>query len=210
MFYKNQYLTILFLTIIFYTGCKQDKGQEDNTIPCMQRAVFGNPDSSDYVLPYPVGTGHYLSQSYCNPSGGHKNQLAYDFAMTIGDTVCAARAGIVMEVKEDLEDTGYEQDPSLHNHIMIQHEDGTVAFYAHLKKESIFLKVSNLVEQGQVIGLSGNSGNTGGFPHLHFGVYQGWPMKEGFDVAVNFRNASGPLDKKGGLVKDELYKATPW
>lgn len=189
-------------------GCQET--HEEKIIRCQDRAVFDNPDSSLYILPYPVGKGYYLSQSYCNPAGGHKDQLAYDFAMAVGDTVCAARGGIVMEVKEDVEDTGYESDPSLHNHIMICHDDGTVAFYAHLKKGSVIPEVSDKVLKGQILAESGNSGNTGGFPHLHFGVYQSWPTKEGFDAAVNFRNAEGDLDEKGGLIKDTFYKALPY
>jgi murein DD-endopeptidase MepM/ murein hydrolase activator NlpD len=203
------FISVLLIQISF-TGCKEQTDQAETPIPCDQRAVFGNPDSSEYILPYPAGKGYYLSQSYCNPTGGHKNQLAYDFAMSIGDTVCAARGGTVKEVKEDLYDSGNEPDAGAHNHVMIQHDDGTVAFYAHLMRESVIIKVNDVVQQGEVIALSGNSGNTGGFPHLHFGVYQGWPMKEGFDVAVNFINADGPLDAKGGLVKDKYYKALPW
>ena len=38
---------------------------------------------------------------------------------------------------------------------------------------------------------SGNSGNTTGMPHLHFGAYQSWPAREGFDMPVNFRSAEG-------------------
>ena len=189
-------------------GCQDNN--EVKVIGCQERAFFGNPDSSLYVLPFRVGKGYYLSQSYCNPSGGHNNQLAYDFAMVIGDTVCAARGGMVMEVKEDIEDTGYESDPSLHNHIMIRHNDGTIAFYAHLRKGSVIPVVSDKVIKGQILAESGNSGNTGGFPHLHFGVYQSWPTKEGFDVAVNFMNAEGDMDEKGGLIKDKFYIALPY
>jgi len=58
--------------------------------------------------------------------------------------------------------------------------------------------------------LSEDSGNTGGFPHLHFGVYQVWPMNEGFNVPVNFSNADGPLDAEGGAMKDKLYVGLPY
>ena len=57
----------------------------------------------------------------------------------------------------------------------IEHPDGTVAFYAHLMQESVVVGVGQQVARGELIALSGNSGATGGLPHLHFGVYQGWP-----------------------------------
>ena len=51
------------------------------------------------------------------------------------------------------------------HYVIIQHADGTGTVYAHLS-----LKMVNMfsdVKQGQVIGYSGNSGNSTG-PHLHF------------------------------------------
>jgi murein DD-endopeptidase MepM/ murein hydrolase activator NlpD len=127
--------------------------------------------------------------------------------MPIGRAVIAARRGIVRQAKGDLPDDGGASEAGQHNHIMIEHEDGTVAFYAHLEQGSIKVKVGEKVEVGQHIANSGNSGNTGGLPHLHFGVYQGWPAREGFDVPVNFRNAEGPLNARKGLRAGGTFKA---
>jgi murein DD-endopeptidase MepM/ murein hydrolase activator NlpD len=173
----------------------------------MERAVFGDPAASPYVLPYPVGCSFRLAQGYCNPRGGHRNQLAYDFDMPIGEPVVAARAGVVRRVRDDLPDTGATPDPGQHNNILILHDDGTVAFYGHLKQNSVVVRVDQRVVQGQRIAASGNSGNTLGEPHLHFGVYQSWPATEGFDVAVNFRNADGPLNERRGLITGAVYEA---
>ena len=185
-------------------GCAE---RRQEPLPCLERAVFGNPAESPYVLPYPVGASYRLAQSYCYPCGGHRDQLAYDFEMPIGETVTAARAGIVRRVRNDVPDAGNEQDPGQHNHILIQHDDATVALYAHLKQGGIVVREQDRVETGQRIALSGNSGNTLGEPHLHFGVYQFWPATERFDVAVNFRKAEGPLDGRGGLLPGSHYKA---
>jgi murein DD-endopeptidase MepM/ murein hydrolase activator NlpD len=161
-------------------------------------------------LPYPAGKSYRLIQGYCYPKGGHRDQLAYDFGMPIGDDVVSARAGIVRKVRGDVSDEGSETDAGQHNHILIQHDDGTVAFYGHLKQDSITVKVGDRVVAGQLIAASGNSGNTGGEPHLHFGVYQGWPAVEGFDVPVNFRNAGGPLTGRGGLMPGSVFEAMPY
>lgn len=46
--------------------------------------------------------------------------------------------------------------------------------------------------------------------HLHFGVYEGRPAREGFDVPVNFRNTDGPVDERNGLVPGNFYKAVEY
>jgi hypothetical protein len=55
------------------------------------------------------------------------------------------------------------------NHVILDLGGGNYAFYAHLVPGSIRVKVGERVTAGQVIGLLGNSGNSGA-PHLHFHV----------------------------------------
>jgi murein DD-endopeptidase MepM/ murein hydrolase activator NlpD len=174
---------------------------------CLERANFGDPADSLYILPFPAGREYRLSQTYCYSQGGHRTQLAYDFALPIGPEVIAARGGVVRATRDDLSDVGDSRNSSEHNHVLIEHEDGTVGFYAHLKQHGVLVEVGQRVETGQRLGYSGASGNTGGFPHLHFGVYSNWPATEGDDEPVNFRNALGPLDHRGGLIQDVFYKA---
>jgi murein DD-endopeptidase MepM/ murein hydrolase activator NlpD len=177
----------------------------------MARAVFGDPAESLYVLPFPVGKSYRVTQSYCSgPQGGHVNQIAYDFGMPIGEDVTAARAGTVVELRDDAPDIDSWDYYNQHNYIFIQHEDGTVAFYAHLKQHSVTVKRREYVEVGQRIAASGNSGLVGGRPHLHFGVYAYYPTDEGFDVPVNFRNAGGDLDARGSLSPWKVYTALPY
>jgi murein DD-endopeptidase MepM/ murein hydrolase activator NlpD len=190
--------------LILLSGCGE---KNRKPLACMERAVFGEPSQSPYILPYPVGSSYRLMQGYCYPKGGHRNQLAYDFETPVGTQVIAARSGLVMQVRSDLPDDGKQPQPGQHNHVMIKHADGTVAFYAHLKQNSIIVKIGDYVFQGQPIAQSGNSGNTQGLPHLHFGVYESWPAKEGFDIAVNFRNAEGTLGQRKGLRPGGYFKA---
>jgi len=173
---------------------------------CLKRAAFGDPAASPYILPYPAGKVYRVTQSYCNPRGGHQDQLAYDFAMAVGDDVIACRAGTVVELWEEATDTGYEAG---NNYLFILHDDGTVAMYAHLRQDGIDVEVGDYVEQGQRVAASGNSGTLGN-PHLHFGVYASWPNSDGYDVPVNFRNTAGPLDERGGLKAGRSYKARAW
>lgn len=191
-------------TLLLLSGCSE---KNRKPLPCMERAVFGEPSQSPYILPYPVGDSYRLMQGYCYSEGGHRNQLAYDFETPVGTQVIAARSGLVMQVRSDLPDDGKQPESGQHNHIMIKHDDGTVAFYAHLKQNSILVNIGDRVSQGQPITESGNSSNTQGLPHLHFGVYQNWPAKEDFDVPVNFRNAEGTHDQRKGLRPGGYFKA---
>jgi hypothetical protein len=175
--------------------------------PCLDRAVFGDPDSSDYILPFPVSVSYPVYQSYCCPTSGHRCQLAYDFTIPIGDAVVAARRGIVREVREDSPDDG--QGVGEHNYVFIEHDDGTVAFYAHLMQQSVTVTPGETVEAGEQFASSGNSGYSDE-PHLHFGVYEDYPPAEGHDLPVNFRNAEGPLDDRGGLIRGAVYTAMPY
>jgi murein DD-endopeptidase MepM/ murein hydrolase activator NlpD len=205
---KGSFLAILMVCLFIFTfnKCSDNKVQQNN-MTCLERAKFGNPDSSEYVLPFPVGKRYVCSQSYCNPNGGHSNQLAYDFALQIGDTVVASRTGVVKELRENQPDNNDNTSSNLYNYLMIEHDDGTVAFYAHLKQNSVIVQVGDKVNKGNFIALSGNSGYTANFPHLHFGVYKSYPPVETYDVPVNFKNADGPLTVNNGLIADEWYEA---
>ena len=53
------------------------------------------------------------------------------------------------------------------NYIIIDHGHGLFTAYYHMQK--LFAEQGDHVQQGQVIGLAGHTGNTTG-PHLHFEV----------------------------------------
>ena len=125
---------------------------------------------SEYVLPYETGRSMVLSQGNCSMIGSHRGsaQHAYDFAMPSGTPVVAVRSGRVIHVEDSRPDgTGSGNDE---NEIGIDHGDGTRALYVHLQQDGSRVAVGDQVSQGQVIGLSGNSGSTDGVPHLHLQV----------------------------------------
>ncbi len=53
------------------------------------------------------------------------------------------------------------------NHLILDLGDGRYVLYAHLKRGAVRVKEGDYVRRGQVLGLVGNTGNSGG-PHLHF------------------------------------------
>jgi len=205
-------LAALLLASIVGVGAACRGGGSSPTAPiggmsCLDRAVFGSPEDSPYILPYPVGTAYRVMQTYCGPlSHGGDNQLAYDFWMPIGEELVAARAGVVRDVIDRYEDQNV--NPRELNQIYIEHADGSSAFYAHLMQNSAVVEVGDQVMAGELIGLSGETGTD--VPHLHFGVYRTWPPRQDDDLPINFRNAEGPLDARGGLQVDVSYLALPY
>lgn len=59
----------------------------------------------------------------------------------------------------------------LGNHIIMQSSQGFYALFAHLRQDSLTVKVGEQVRAGQTIAAIGNSGNTIQ-PHLHFQLMQ--------------------------------------
>jgi hypothetical protein len=83
-----------------------------------------------------------------NPLVGHSNQLAYDFVMNIDDTIYSIGAGVDKDLREDQPDNGGDIEASNHNFIMIQHNDGSVAFYAQLMQNGVLVEKNEYVQQG--------------------------------------------------------------
>jgi len=171
---------------------------------------FGSPGLSKYILPFPVGKTYSVIQSYCppNPAWGHHDWFAYDFDSATGDTIIAARAGRVIATMGMHEDGN--RQPGSENYVFILHDDGTVASYVHLTKNGPLVNVNENVAQGQAIGLSGDSGNSGG-PHLHFAVFrQRGPYDRQYTLPINFKNVQGDLDQNNGLIFRGSYTALPF
>ena len=173
---------------------------------------FGDPASSDYVLPFPQGRTYNLFQGNCpsNPTWGHFGWFAYDFDLVTGDTIIASRAGRVRFVREDQPDIGGDCSGGKENMVFIEHTDGTVMAYVHLTTQGSLVAVGDNVTQGQPIGLSGNSGCSSG-PHLHVTLYRaGNSFDHDDSLPLNYRNALGPVDANGGLVQGAGYTAGPF
>jgi len=77
------------MALVLLSSCSE---KNKKPLACMERAVFGDPSQSAYILPYPVGVSFRLMQGYCYTKGGHRNQLAYDFETPVGIEVIAAPA----------------------------------------------------------------------------------------------------------------------
>ncbi|HCX96327.1 hypothetical protein SPIROBIBN47_20041 [uncultured spirochete] len=96
-----------------------------------------------------------------NPFSGERTyHAAIDIVVNRGTSVKATREGKVA-------DTGY--NAVFGNYVIIRHTDGYQSLYAHL--DAILARKGARVNQGEVIGRSGNTGQSTG-PHLHFSIFR--------------------------------------
>ena len=160
--------------------------------------------ASAYVLPWNIGEAYVVGQGNCGSSShaaGTIVQYAYDVLMPIGTPVLAARSGTVFLVEERFVDG--TRRPGEENYINVLHQDGTLAGYVHLTQNGALVAGGDSVVQGQMIGLSGDTGSSTE-PHLHFHV-QG--CSGCATVPVTFRNTR---PHPSGLVVGETYRAEPF
>jgi hypothetical protein len=194
----HPHMKYLFFLICFLTGNTAFSQLPDKTIRNLKSGKQPDDTSFVYWLPYAHGRSYLFVQG-SNSKFSHKGELAYDFKMKEGSKVCAARGGTVVNLRSDSERGGLKpENMSDGNYIIIQHDDGSQAWYWHLKKDGVLVTQGQKVAQGAVIGLSGNTGYTA-FPHLHFQVTDA----QGKEILVRFAGKGRPFYIRPG----NSYKA---
>lgn len=93
-----------------------------------------------------------------DPKTGKQNAFhnGLDLAVPLNTPIKSPMPGVVFSIST-VGDGG--------NQIILKHDNGYKTGYAHLNK--ILVKKGDKIKQGDVIGLSGNTGKSTG-PHLHF------------------------------------------
>jgi murein DD-endopeptidase MepM/ murein hydrolase activator NlpD len=122
-------------------------------------------------LPFPEGMRFEVYQGN-DGSFSHDglNEFAWDFGLPKGTSVCAAAQGRVVRVKQDSDTGGLSrEDFALANTVVLDHGNGFFTQYLHLKKNSVRVAEGDIVQAGEVIAQSGNTGFSS-IPHLHFQV----------------------------------------
>ena len=140
----------------------QDVSNQIAALSAQSAASGGVPYSGTFVWPTPSCTttssvyGYRVHPIY----GTVKFHAGEDIPASYGAEILAAASGTVTTAGWV---SGYG------NYTVIDHGGGTMTAYGH--QSSILVSVGQYVEQGQVIGYVGSTGNSTG-PHLHFEVYQ--------------------------------------
>lgn len=191
---------IVFGVSMLFTSCFGTRGL---TQEC---ANYPECSSSAYILPYQTGTKCKIIQGNCAENKKPwthlgKMRYAYDFEMPIGTPIVASRGGTILFVRDNFTDNDHGKDQG--NAIVILQEDGTYALYAHLTNKGSKVKLGQIVKQGEVIALSGNSGQSP-IPHLHFQVNSCGDFSKCESLPVAFRNVF-PLENT--LMKEAEYEA---
>ena len=115
---------------------------------------------------WPVTTSKKISSPFgsrVNPvTGRSETHKGVDIAgVFYSSNVIAAKAGTVIIS---------QYGSSYGNYVVVSHGTGNTTLYAHLSKRSV--KVGDTVAQGDVLGVTGSTGNSTG-PHLHFEITEG-------------------------------------
>lgn len=122
-----------------------------------------NKDKDFYLLTSPISGA--VSQNYSIAD----DHLAIDISVDIGTPVKAVSNGRVI-LSEWTTQTGYV--------LIIDHGNDLISAYKHNSK--LLKSQGEIVKQGEIIALSGNSGVLTSGPHLHFELWS-----EGFSIDPN-------------------------
>lgn len=97
------------------------------------------------------------------------------------------------------------------NYVIIQHADGSVALYWHMKSGAVTTKaVGQTVTTGEYLGVVGSSGSSSG-PHLHFEIWSGTTSatyKDPFSGTCNLLNASSWWAAQKPYTEPAVIKAS--
>ena len=123
--------------------------------------------TNEVLFTWPLAA-HTITAGWYYSDG--KLHRAIDLRAAVGTPVCAAEDGTVDWV-QTWDGRSTSGDQSYGNLVRIRHADyngGKLqTLYAHLKESKV--KYGQAVKEGELIGYSGNTGNSTG-PHLHFEV----------------------------------------
>lgn len=137
----------------------QPSGQQGGQTTQQDSTPSTSSNSGGFI--WPIASG-YVSAGL----GGYPGHTGVDIAGPAGTPIYAAASGRVTKAKWTYYSYGI--------HCEIDHGNGYTTLYAHMS--NMIVSAGQYVEQGQVIGYRGRTGNTSG-NHLHFEVRQNGTIK---------------------------------
>jgi murein DD-endopeptidase MepM/ murein hydrolase activator NlpD len=133
-------------------------------------------------------------------TGGGYNHAGTDYylwpfawnKMAAGDvSVVAAAPGVIINKSEGNPDQSCSFNSNKWNAVYVRHEDGSIAWYGHLKQGSVTTKpIGATVFTGEYLGQVGSSGNSTG-PHLHLELHDAsYQLIDPYAGSCNTRSAA--------------------
>lgn len=120
--------------------------------PAIAREIhIGTKKRPAFLMP----VSNYVITSYVGPRWGRSHN-GIDLAVTVGTPVYACASGVVVQA-------GWNGGYGIS--VYVDHGNGLISRYGHLSETAV--SIGQTVSQGDLLGLSGNTGNSTG-PHLHF------------------------------------------
>ena len=135
--------------------------------------VDHNSAFPNQVQDYNCGTRTYDLNSGYNHGGVDIFLWPFSWNMKNAGQVeiIAAAPGVILNKYDGQPDSNCAMGNSDWNAVFVQHADGSVAWYGHMKAGSLTTKmIGSSVAVGELLGLVGSSGSSTG-PHLHFEIH---------------------------------------
>lgn len=143
----TQFLTGRYATDITYNQ------KLNGLIETYQLTRFDREETTTQAVTHPLPEGGTVSSHY--GQRGEETHRGVDFAAPSGSPIVAIKSGVVVTS---------EFNSSWGEYVVVAHEDGKASLYAHQSQRLV--KVGDLVEAGDILGLVGSTGDSTG-PHLH-------------------------------------------
>jgi len=120
--------------------------------------AFRRDDGAMTPKHWPLDGPGYVTRGQVGGAGGEDTHPGLDIAVTVGTLVRTTADGNVVEAGED---------PEYGTFVLVEHAEEYQSMYGHLSR--LLVHQGQRVAAGEVIGLSGNTGNSSA-PHLHFEI----------------------------------------
>jgi peptidoglycan LD-endopeptidase LytH len=135
----------------------------------------------DFRYVYPVRS------TECQASSSHHDYPASDIFCPIGTEYVAVTDGVIDYLSREDRYAMGERDPAVRGGLSVAFigDDGVRYYGSHLSAVADDLAVGTRVSAGQLLGLTGDSGNAAGTPpHVHFGISppttaEDWQVRRG-------------------------------
>jgi len=159
--------------VLFDWPLKLRTGLTDYGYHSISAQVDQDPAFPNQLKDYDCGTRTYDTPSGYNHAG--TDYFLWPFEWNKMDSmdveIIAAAPGTIIYKSDGNFDRSCGFNSNNWNAVFVQHSDGSVAWYGHMKNGSLTTKtVGQTVAAGEYLGVVGSSGNSSG-PHLHFEIY---------------------------------------